>query len=211
MLTKCVGHLAGLAVTGLLLLATAHGVRAQGGDFSFGDDLIGTLPVVYPDVPQDGMSSAPQSVGEAGAKSLEASFTMLGTAEEIDRLVIDATGSGWVEVEDTEDPLQHVYVFHGAVSLELDRERLEDGPVVLCLRPAKGDLGGHASVAWRGKAVSTFQLNQAEYLLPFGRLSELGILDQATVKLMIQSRDWTQSFLDVNTYGDKAFLSQLSY
>ncbi|MDF1800214.1 MAG: hypothetical protein P1V81_13625 [Planctomycetota bacterium] len=211
MLTKLVGRMTGLTAGGLLLLGASLAVYAGGGDYTFGDDLIGTLPVVYPETPTDGLDSGPHGVGVDVASSPKASFTMFGQAKDIEEAITDAYGDGWVEVEKTEDPQVLAYLFHGDVNLVLNRESIESGRVQFVQRISSTELGGQGLVDWKGTIVNTFDLAKQTYEVPFAKLLRSGIADAGTVSLILVGRDGGVTYIDLDCYGDDAYVTQLNY
>ena len=211
MLTKIVGRMTGLTAGGLLLLGASLAVYAGGGDYTFGDDLIGTLPVVYPETPTDGLDSGPQGVGTDVAASPKASFTMFGEAKDIEEAISDAYGDGWVEVEKTEDPLVMAYLFHGDVNLVLNRESIESGRVQFVQLIGNTEVGGQGLIQWKGTVVNTFELAKQTYDVPFANLLRSGVPDAGTISLILLGRDGSVTYIDLDSYGDDAYVTQLSY
>ncbi|MBC8451164.1 MAG: hypothetical protein H8D72_00480 [Planctomycetes bacterium] len=208
MLTQLAGRATLIAAGGILLLGLGLGAHAGDEDFSFGDDLIGSLPVLYPDGMGGGMTSGPQSFGSELDVSMDSTLLLTGSAKEVELSVLNAYGTGWVEVEIADQAGEYHFVFHGDVILDLDRNALERGLVKTSLRPGLSALGGLAQVTWKGHTAATFVIQDSELELPYGSLLSDGTIDAGTVNLDLVSRAQMPAYLGISTYGSVAQIEQ---
>lgn len=209
MLMQNLGRRLGLAAAGLVLAGGAYAVG--GTDFNVGDDLIGTLPVVYPENPLDGLASGPEGLDPGSPAGPESSFTLTGTAADLEALVLDAYGEGYVEVAETGTIGVYDFDFVGDVNLVLDRDGLERSRVRSALRPGLADLGGLGFVSWKGQHVSAFGLDQAALVVPFDGLLGGGVLDQGAVSVLLQGLGGGQTYVDLSTSAGQVFVDILDY
>jgi len=207
------GRRGGMIAAGLFLLGAS--VFAVGpGDFNVGDDLIGTLPVIYPESPLDGLDSGPESIDGSGSGSPtapESSFVLVGDEGMLEAVIADAYGVGWVEAEPTGDSGTFVFTFHGDFSLVLDRQAFERGRLGVDLEVGLNNLGGTGTVSWMGGLVSAFPLDVPELALPVQDMLHSGALDQSPVSLVLYGADGGTTYLDVSTFGGQVFVHQLIY
>jgi len=211
MLTQTFGRATWIAVGGLLLLALGIGANAGDGDFSFGDDLIGSLPVMYPEDKGGGLTSGAQTWGGELDISMDCTLVLTGTAKDVEDSILNAYGTGWVEVEQAEIAGEYDFAFHGDVTLDLDRVYLERGRIRSTARPGLGLFGGMGQVSWKGTAVMDFAIQGSDVLLPYGSLLLNGTVDAGTVGLDMLSRTLSSAYLGVSTYGSVAQIEQIVY
>lgn len=170
-------------------------------------DLVGTLPAIYPDDPGD------PPVGDFGlgegdrAASMKPSFVLVGTMREFRESILDAYGNGYVSIEET--PLTQAngifeFCFHGDVTVAVDRKAIEDQRLSAHLRVGFNFLGGVGAVEGYGFQGATFDLSNYEMDLRYEAVLKSNIADDETIGLELANRGMKNAYLGVVTYGDTA-------
>lgn len=166
-----------LALTGLLLDRSPV-------SFAGGDDLIGSLPIMYP---QESSTAPPPvvqpSLGDEGEAFIPISFVIEGEMRDVEGLVTDAYGVGFVQVEKTSKAEVFKYVFYGNVVINLDRRKLQYGNIKLSSRTGADYLCSKAMVMWDGQVVDYFKVGTTELKLPYDSLLKSGIADTGNLGL----------------------------
>lgn len=211
MLNRPIERAACFFAGGFAMLALGLGALAGPGDFAPGDDLIGSLPIMYPDGSGKGVSSGPQDFGGELDATMDVTLTLEGSMAEVETAVLDAYGAGWVEVEETDTPGEFAYVFHGNVIVDLDRSMVERGAVDAGLRPGMHFMGGWAQVGWSGNTVGAFVLSNPEIDLPIAKVLGNGTADAGSIDLNLLSREQSQAGFGLVAYGSVVQLELVSY
>lgn len=211
MLTPMTERVAYALAGGLFLFALGLGAQAGTGDFAPGDDLIGSLPIMYPDDAASGLSSGPQTFGGELDQTMDVTLTLTGTMNEVEAAILDAYGEGWVEVEKTAEASIFTYVFHGDVVVDMKRGVLERGLLGAGLRPGQDFMGGQGKVDWNGNTANTFPIASPEIDLPFQSVLMNGAADAGPIDLDMLSRTHNYSHFGLQSFGDVIQLELVTY
>ena len=145
-----------------------------------GDDLVGSLPIQYPHE-----SSSTPTVDTVSGIDEEAfvpvDFVMRGTMRDVEAMIVDAVGVGYIQVETTDDPEVFNYAFHGNVSIDLDRRLLLDGKVELYSRTGIDYLHAKGSLSWHGKKLNVFKVKTTELRVPYIEFLASGAADNGAI------------------------------
>jgi len=210
MLTSMTERVAFALGGGLFLLCLGLGAQAGPGDFAPGDDLIGSLPIMYPEGSGSGLSSGPQTFGGELEGTMDVTMTLTGSMSAVEGAVLDAYGVGWVEVEKTDTVGIFTYVFHGDVIVDMKRGALERG-LQAGLRPGIDFMGGQGKVDWNGKTTSVFSVVNPLIDLPFETVLTNGVADAGPIALDMISRKQAYSHFGLQSYGDVIQLELITY
>jgi hypothetical protein len=211
MLNSTMKRAAWTMLGGLVLLTLGLGARAGDGDFAPGDDLIGSLPILYPQEGSGSLTSGPQATGGELGVTMDVTLTLTGSMDEVEGAILDAYGQGWVEVEKTSIPDVFTYVFHGNVIIDMQRNVLERGLIKSTLRPGLEFLGGVAGTSWNGKKAGGFVIKNYEFNLALQGVLNQGVVDVGGIALNMLSRTHVQSFLGIQAFGDQVQLELVTY
>ena len=144
------------------------------------DDLVGSLPIQYPH--QDSSISTIDTVSGIDEEAFApVDFVIRGTMRDIEAMITQAVGVGYVQVETTSDPEIFNYAFHGNVSIDLDRRKLMDGKVELFSRTGMDYLNAKGSLSWNGQGVKAFKVNTTELRIPYNDLLTSGVADNGAI------------------------------
>lgn len=195
---KLIHKFLGSAVCLLVLggLAFQHGSEAHAS----GDDLIGSLPIMYPHESSTSPNPTVEpSIGGDGAEAYTpVTFVLEGTMRDVEELVHDAYGVGYVQVEKTCNPKVFKYVFIGNVVIDLDRREAQYGRVRLLSRTGVDYVNGKATLVWQGQPVDQFKVMSEELELPYAELLVQGIADLGVIGLEYYKPKAYQAFLTLS-------------
>ena len=166
-LKSILGALFGTAalVVGLQSLVLAGDTGSGGSEprkFASDQDLVGTLPALYPGDPGDAPTGEIGLGEEDRASSLKPSFVLVGTIGDVRESVLDAYGDGFVTIEavsSTNTTGIYEFCFHGDVIVEVDRQAIESKQLGTRLRVGLSYLGGLGAVEGNGYQGKVFQLS----------------------------------------------------
>ena len=199
------------ALLGLGLLLGSFQASAGSGGFAPGDDLIGTLPAIYPG-DTGGVTSGPQGNDpDGGDQSMEPCFMLVGSVQAVEAAIKDAYGVGYVSVEETQFTSIFSYTFHGDITVVVDRNELESRGIAARLRVGYNYLGGVGIVQWEGFQGSPFTLDQYEIALPYSELLLSGAADAGTVELDLANRGFANSYVGLDGIGSLAQIEQVTH
>ncbi|MFT4710237.1 MAG: hypothetical protein ACI9D0_000162 [Bacteroidia bacterium] len=192
------------------VLAGTDPDAAAGSDprlLSSDQDLVGTLPALYPGDPDD------TSTGEVGlgkgdrATSMKPSFVLIGTMEKVRESILDAYGVGYVMIEETASTQStgiYEFSFHGEVIVAVDRYAIESQQVTTRLRVGLDYLGGFGAVDGNGYSGRAFPLSSHEINLPYGSILKSNLADDVTVGLELANQGMDTAYVGVVAYGSTA-------
>ena len=185
----------GLAVGGLLLVAGARSLFADGGGTlpSGGGDAIGSLPMTFGGGPEGASSQRPPSIVLEGP-SLAA----------IDLLVVDAYGQGGYAEVFAPDAMGRVRVeLQGSITAVLDRNRLNTLGVTVGLDVSQGFSGGIGILSKGSRLTATQQLPMlGDLSIPLASLSSSGLLDSGALTLHSISLQQQHHILEMSGSGN---------
>jgi hypothetical protein len=208
-----------ISLQSLVLANADFGDGGDGGDsaarfLSSDQDLVGTLPAIYPGDPGDPPSGG-FGLGEGKrADSMKPSFVLVGTMREVRESVIDAYGDGYVSIEETELTQAngiYEFCFHGDVTVAVDREAIEYERLTTHLRVGFDYVGGAGALSGNGYKGQAFRLSSYSMDLRYGAVLKSNIADDVTVGLELANQGVQSSYLGVATYGDAAQFELLSF
>ena len=200
------------SVAAIAVVLALVGFNRGAVSYAFGDDLIGSLPIMYP---YENSTASPPLVPAAGGDGEECifptAFIMEGTMRDIESLVADAIGVGYVQVEKTSNPDVFKYVFHGNVMVDLTRRELLEGAVKLSVRTGPSYVHSKGIVTWKGKLVNVFKVNSQELNLPFQDLLLGGVVDQGAVGLKFHKPKAFGSLLNMSASPNLVRINSVSH
>lgn len=192
---------AAISLLGLSALGN-KGYMAPGGD------LIGSLPISYPD--SDGGGIVGQDVmgtldgdGEKKAPNIDASLTLRGTKADVEAAISDAYGVGWVVARKAKVGAEYIYSFFGNIVVELDRTSIESQSVRAGIHLGTHFKGGLADVTWSSIYINAFTLNSRQFNLPYGRVLYSGAVDAGDVGVSMHATNHIASHVNLSVIGNK--------
>lgn len=200
------------SVTAIALVLALVGFNRGAVSYAFGDDLIGSLPIMYPHENSTATPPVTPAVGGDGEESvIPTAFVMEGTMRDVESLVADAIGVGFVQVEKTADAEVYKYVFYGNVFVDLDRRELLSGAVKLSVRTGPTYLHSKGIVSWKGKMVNLFKVNAQELNLPYQNLLLSGAVDQGAVGIKFYKPKVFGAFVTMSASPDLVRISSIAH
>lgn len=196
---------------GLGLLFGGINAVAGNGHFSSSGDLIGTLPVVYPDTPDKGVTGGYALDGGTGRFNTDSPcFLLTGLKGDLESSIQTAYGTGFVSVTQTQTPGIIEYAFYGDIIVEVDRDMLEQQQLDTRLRVGTTYLGGVGLVEWTGFSGDPITLGY-EIGMPYGELLEAGVADQDTVEFNLFQKSVPSSYVNLTVNGSAAQIEQTTH
>lgn len=207
MMNRLIGGAIGAIAGSLLLLPLLTNNSAEA--FMLGDDLIGSLPVMTPD--GDGYQSKLQLMSLDGGDFVQepVAFMLEGLQADLDTLILDAFGSGFVVAEGINCAGNSVYAFYGDVSIELERSALEDNRVMASVRPGASYLGSDADIIWDGNNVWGFIIKKSQFELGYDQVLATGVADLGRVELDMYDHARLISHIGFEVTKDRAMFDVL--
>jgi hypothetical protein len=205
---SAVGLLAALALgTGAYANVGAQG---EGGDgtpgFSPGD-LVGTLPVfIGGDSPSDAINN-PALMGMKAV--VQPAFTVYGSNSALQDLIDDASGNGFVTVYGQPGAGTQRLVFHGDVSVSLDRSVLLRQSFETQLWIGSGFGSALGVVSYEGTRGAAFHAgSDSQVDLPLSALAATDVLDSGQVSIALTNRAGDLASLKFTANDELVFLDQ---
>ena len=155
-------------------LAAGSGHKTRPIDQAPGEDLVGTLPALHEE--QENLFDTPGVSTREDA--LRPAFQMIGTAEQIDSVVVGAWGDGFVTIRRLDDAGQRLVSVYGEVEILLDRAAVEQSAAAT--RIWLGPQFDHGAITLSYNDVPTQVMGLPgldSFDLPLGMLAGAGVFD----------------------------------